>query len=229
MTHQVAWLMLTPEKVVMNGSAREAARRTTSAHNLKQVGLALHNYLQHRESFPPAATLDRLGRPVYGWQALILPEMAHAEIHDRIDFGLPWDDPRNAAPYQTPIMEYLRPGIDLEKDTSGYALSHIAGNASVLGGTGLRTSRDMTDGDSNTIMAGEVKSNFKPWGDPTNWRDPALGINRVANGFGSPAPGGAHFLFVDGSVRFLKEKIDPGVLKALSTPSGGEKVVPDQY
>lgn len=74
-----------------------------------------------------------------------------------------------------------------------------------------------------------MKSNFKPWGDPTNLRDPALGINRVASGFGSIAPGGANFLFVDGSVHFLKDKIDSRVLKLLGTPAGGEKVSSDEY
>jgi prepilin-type processing-associated H-X9-DG protein len=78
-------------------------------------------------------------------------------------------------------------------------------------------------------MGGEVVSHFKAWGDPTNWRDPALGINRSLSGFGSPAPGGANFLMVDGSVRFLKDNIDLRVLKALSTPAGGEKVSSDEY
>ncbi len=34
---------------------------------------------------------------------------------------------------------------------------------------------------------------------------------------------------VDGSVRFLKNSIDPSVLKALSTPAGGEQVNSDEY
>ena len=38
-------------------------------------------------------------------------------------------------------------------------------------------------------MAGEVAGDFKPWGDPTNWRDPALGINRSPEGFGGPLSG----------------------------------------
>jgi prepilin-type processing-associated H-X9-DG protein len=89
--------------------------------------------------------------------------------------------------------------------------------------------KEVTDGESNTLMAGEVKSRFKPWGDPTNWRDPSLGINRSPDGFGGPFEGGASFLFVDGSVRFIKNTIDPSVLKALSTPQGGERVSSEQY
>ena len=34
---------------------------------------------------------------------------------------------------------------------------------------------------------------------------------------------------VDGSVRFIKNTVDPKVLKALSTPAGGETLSSDQY
>ena len=87
----------------------------------------------------------------------------------------------------------------------------------------------MTDGTGNTVMAGEVVSRFKPWGDPLNWRDPALGVNRSPDGFGSPFVGGANFLFVDGSVQFIKNTIALRVLEALGTPKGGERISPEQY
>jgi prepilin-type processing-associated H-X9-DG protein len=227
-THQVGWL-LTSDRLIASDSMG-AAWRALSTNNLKQIGLALHQYLEKHESFPPAGTFDQHGRPLHGWQAMILPFMEfQAELHNRIEFGVPWNDVRNAAPYRTPVTQYLRPPIDQTKDAAGYALSHYAGNVSMLGGSVSRTLRDVSDGGSDTIMAGEVVSNFKPWGDPTNWRDPALGIDRSPHGFGSPSPGGANFLFVDGSVRFLKDRTDPSVLKALSTPAGGEKVSPAEY
>ena len=47
------------------------------------------------------------------------------------------------------------------------------------------------------------------------------------NHFWSVHPGGAHFAFADGSVRFLKYSADP-ILPALATRAGGESVaVPD--
>jgi hypothetical protein len=85
--------------------------------------------------------------------------------------------------------------------------------------------QDITDGMANTLLVGEVNAEFKPWGHPVNWRDPARGINRSPQGFGgTPYASGAQFSMADGSVRFVSERIHPDVLRALSTPAGGEEI-----
>ncbi|MGE3821357.1 MAG: DUF1559 domain-containing protein [Isosphaeraceae bacterium] len=48
-------------------------------------------------------------------------------------------------------------------------------------------------------------------------------------GFRSQHPGGVNFLFTDGSVKFLKQTINTGVYRALSTRSNGEVVSADAY
>jgi prepilin-type processing-associated H-X9-DG protein len=228
--HQVGWLINSPEPLVEGGGgARSAARRAQSTNNLKQIGLALHNYHGEFGTFPPSAAFDRIGRPLHSWQAMILPYLERKDLFDRIHFAIPWDDPHNAEAYRTEFYVYQIPGITNTKDANGYALSHLAGNVHLLGGDARWTMKDVTDGEANTVMAGQVVSRFKPWGDPTNWRDPALGINRSPEGFGSPFAGGANFLFVDGSVHFIKDTIDPRVLEALGTPKGGERVSSEQY
>jgi prepilin-type processing-associated H-X9-DG protein len=85
------------------------------------------------------------------------------------------------------------------------------------------TFASITDGPANTILAGEINSNFTPWGHPVNWRDPAKGLNQVPDGFGGPpSRNGVTFLMADGSVRFLHNRTSPEVLKALSTPAAGD-------
>ena len=77
-------------------------------------------------------------------------------------------------------------------------------------------------------VAGEVKAEFKPWGSPTNWRDPQIGLNKSPHGFGGPWKGGiTNLMMADGSVRPIHEDIDPVVLKALSTPAAGDEVKSD--
>ena len=104
-------------------------------------------------------------------------------------------------------------------------LSHYSVNSRVMHGNFALRREDVKDGLSNTIMGGEVNANFRPWGDPVNWRDPAVGLGKSPDGFGGPWKSGVtQFLFMDGSVRALSNDIDPQVLKALSTPAGGEDV-----
>jgi prepilin-type processing-associated H-X9-DG protein len=228
-THQLGWLVSSNEPWVVSGSgARGAAARSMSTNNLKEIGLALHAYHQQHDSFPPGGTFDRQGRPLASWQAMILPYLEQSELYKRIDFSIPWNDPRNTPVFQTLIHPYLRPFVTPEKNAAGYALSHYAANVHMLGGDTPWSLFVVSDGTANTLLVGEVMTGLKPWGDPTNWRDPGLGLNQNPNGFGSPSPG-ANFLMVDGSVRFIKNSVDPEVLKALSTPAGHEKIDSDQY
>jgi prepilin-type processing-associated H-X9-DG protein len=94
----------------------------------------------------------------------------------------------------------------------------------------------VTDGLSNTLMVGEHGS--RAW--PATWvgavpgasRNMALVVgsaNRVPNSvpnydedFGSFHPGGANFVFCDGSVKPISDEIDLIAFQALATRAGGE-------
>lgn len=56
-------------------NVRPAAYRSQCKNNLKQIGLALHNYHDEYQAFPPAYTVDADGKPLHSWRTLILPYM----------------------------------------------------------------------------------------------------------------------------------------------------------
>lgn len=66
--------------------AREAARRTQCKNNLKQLGLALHNYESTHRTFPPGS----LGFPfVWSAQAQLLPYVDQANLQNLLIFSVP--------------------------------------------------------------------------------------------------------------------------------------------
>lgn len=70
-------------------AAREAARRSQCNNNLKQIGLALHNYHDTYKCFPPGYLYrGALGDPNWGWMVFILPFMEQQPLYDQLDPGL---------------------------------------------------------------------------------------------------------------------------------------------
>lgn len=76
-------------------AAREAARRVQCSNNLKQIGLAIHNYETARNGIPPLRNRDEnaASYPEYtqtiSWRGRILPFLDERELYEKVDFSLP--------------------------------------------------------------------------------------------------------------------------------------------
>src|SRR5262249_3540753 len=103
--------------------AREAARKTQCKNNLKQIGIALHNYHDVHNVLPPAylylpggggqqgppdPTNGDAG-PGWAWGMLILPQMEQTNLHDAFNVNLPSWDPTNATAARTTLPVYNCP------------------------------------------------------------------------------------------------------------------------
>jgi prepilin-type N-terminal cleavage/methylation domain-containing protein len=76
--------------------AREAARRSQCKNNLKQMGLALHNYHDTFKVFPFGKGASYAGSPAYArWSqhAMILPYVDQANLYNALDFNFPPETP----------------------------------------------------------------------------------------------------------------------------------------
>jgi len=224
--HQVTWMATTDEGFFQPHRSR--SHGFNSKTNLKIIGLAQHNYHDYHQQFA-TSTFAKDGSAWHSLQTYLLPYADEARLYDQIDLDVPWSHPDNAELFRKEIPVYLNPGIDNKPNPDQLAPSHYASNIRVLSPNRNVSFKEIPDGSSTTILMGEVPSNFKAWADPTNLRDPARRINQSPSGFGSPFEGGVHFLFADGTIRFISESIDPKVLKALATPRGGEEIDDDAY
>jgi prepilin-type N-terminal cleavage/methylation domain-containing protein/prepilin-type processing-associated H-X9-DG protein len=90
-------------------AAREAARRSQCTNNMKQVGIALHNYHDTHKRFPPRAVFGDGNTPNpqlpyhHTWLTMILPFMEQGALYDSTDM--------NAPAFGQPIMSALVPGL----------------------------------------------------------------------------------------------------------------------
>ncbi len=89
--------------------AREAARRSQCKNNMKQIGLALHNYHDVHRAFPPGwlgvmnGVQDAEGESGFAWSTMLLPYMDQAPLYQQMNFALPMD----VAPNRFLVRQYL--------------------------------------------------------------------------------------------------------------------------
>jgi hypothetical protein len=234
--------------------ARQAATRMRSINNLKQIGLAFHNFHSVYNCFPPAVIVGPDGKPWHSWRVLILPYIEQADLFNQYDFSQPWDSEKN--------RNLLDKMPDVYRDTvHGDERSQYTHYAAITGedrapfaskgpqqkdarmvpmdkGLGIQT---FTDGTSNTVLVTPVDPARKiPWTKP---EDIVVGprypddydIFGKSNGIAAPYNLGsrksgapcAPFLIADGSVRVVSKDINKMVLAALLTRNGGEVISAD--
>jgi prepilin-type N-terminal cleavage/methylation domain-containing protein/prepilin-type processing-associated H-X9-DG protein len=87
-------------------SAGPAARRTQCLNNIRNIALALINYKEAYQVFPPAYTVDANGKPLHSWRTLILPFLDEKLLYQKIDLSKPWNDPVNSKLGETYLSTY---------------------------------------------------------------------------------------------------------------------------
>jgi prepilin-type N-terminal cleavage/methylation domain-containing protein/prepilin-type processing-associated H-X9-DG protein len=90
-------------------SAREAARRAQCVNNLKQLGLAMHNYHDVNNALPLGRTLQVGTYRPFSQQARILQFMEQNNVFNSLNFSLSSYDPANATGGATSVSSFLCP------------------------------------------------------------------------------------------------------------------------
>jgi prepilin-type N-terminal cleavage/methylation domain-containing protein len=122
--------------------AREAARRSQCKNNLKQMGLALHNYHETYVCFPPGGVALPTNTTVtsIGWGICLLPGLDQGILYNRYNSNVPVDNAANISVRQMKVPAYncpsdvnagtlVTPGSGTPNGT--YAMSSYRANAGV--------------------------------------------------------------------------------------------------
>jgi hypothetical protein len=209
-------LRLTDREVAQAQAQVQALQlRAQSQNNLRQIGIALHNYRSSHGHFPPATVTGPDGRPLYSWRVELLPFLGHAQLYRRLRRDLPWDHPDNKKLLAKVPAVFALPGAKATDQTHYQAV--VGPGAAFEGKKGV-TIASFTDGTSNTLMVVETAQ-------PVHWAAPGdlaftpgkpLALGAARSGFNG--------LMADGTTHFFPANLDPMVLTALCTRAGGEVV-----
>lgn len=181
--------------------AREAARRTQCKSNLKQIGIALHNYHDTNGSFPPffidwSGNSGRIADSDKGanWLVFLLPQLEQGNLYEQWDFNIP----ANQNPGRSVELSVLKCPTDPQSDGvhcsyagGGWARGNYGMNVSPCqhgvgdgGGVGAANHvvrfRDITDGTSTTVAVDELRGGLNEHDLRGSWAMPGLGSGTAA-------------------------------------------------
>ena len=205
-----------------------------SLNNLKQIGLAMHNFHDVHKHFPPAVIYGPDGKPWHSWRVLILPFVGQVTLYHKYRFDEPWDGPHNKALLDSVPPVYRDPVHPGSKDAfTHYAAITGPGTAFPLeprkpvnfvpnpAGLSAATTSigDIRDGTSNTVLVGSISPDRKiPWTKPEDvpWSDAFPG-SASRGSFATPhkfeGRPAAVFLRADGSASMERADLDLAALR----------------
>jgi hypothetical protein len=218
---------LDPKLVV--GALAEMNRvtaRTQSQNNLKEMGLAMHNFHSAFNGFPGGAICDAKGKPLLSWRVAILPFVEEVDLYGQFKLDEPWDSDHNKKLLARMPRVYRIPGDPATARNETY-YRVFTGNGTIFppknfrnGPTTIGTRlTDIPDGTSNTFLVVEA-GEAVPWTKPDEL---AYDADKPLPKLG-PTGEGFNAVFADGSAHFLPKTVSEKTLRALVTAAGGETI-----
>lgn len=196
-----------------------SSARIQSSNNLKQIGIALHNYHDVNGVLPAAAIVDKKGKPLLSWRVAILPYIEQDNLYRQFKLDEPWDSPHNIKLSKTVVKVYQLPYGEQKPGITHYR-AFVGNGAAFDPIQGLKLA-DFLDGTSNTMLAFEAAEGV-PWTKPDDIEfDPKKPMLKHLR-FADNKP--CMILFTDGSVRAVSTKLKDEVLKLIIQRDDGMAV-----
>lgn len=133
-------------------AARESARRMGCQNNLKQIGLAVHNYQQSQRHLPPpnaGATFQQLGSTF----VLLLPYLEEGNLYAEYDLEKSVVNPDNLRVTGSPVATYTCPSMSLPRSVPAEECGEVLAPGSYMIST-------RTEYSSNKVARGEIDGAF---------------------------------------------------------------------
>jgi hypothetical protein len=196
------------------GKAQDAARRSEDMNNLKQIGIAMHNYHDVYRSLPVKADQKQ---SQLSWRVHILPFVDQKPLYEQFRLNEPWNSTHNMQLVNRMPEVYRRPGSNAGPGKTCYV--GISGPGGLMENGGGTRFAQVIDGTSNTILVTEVLDHAAvTWTRPVDYVYDRNNPTRDLGGWN----GGFHALLCDSTVRFLSQNINPQTLLNLFQMNDGK-------
>jgi hypothetical protein len=211
---------------LLNEQDRAKLAKRERIDQIRNVGLAMHNFESTFRGFPRAYSVDRNGKPLLSWRVHILPFIEQDKLYQQFRLDEPWDSEHNRALIdQMPEIYVFDPATPAGK-TSLVGVGGKSGMINTLNnprrpgtpvGTGFGS---IIDGSSNTIMLIDIGAeNAVEWTRPTEFEPTPAMLQKIL------AQEEILMVLGDGSVQRIRQgAISLETLKAGMTMNGGELV-----
>jgi prepilin-type N-terminal cleavage/methylation domain-containing protein/prepilin-type processing-associated H-X9-DG protein len=177
--------------------AREAARRTQCKNNMKQLGLAMHNYHDTFRVFPPGwiavdpatnAQSAHEGISGFGWGTMLLPQIDQSPLYNQLNLNLAINDPANLPHIKTILPAFVCPSDiapeqtwEIEEEGSpGTVLAELA-TANYIAAFGT----EELHGCENAPGTAPVTAQGQCIGDGTMYHNSRIGVRDITDGTSS--------------------------------------------
>lgn len=199
--------------------ASEAAQRSQSKNNLKQLMLAVHNYHDVYGHFPQSAITGPDGQTKHSWRVALLPFLEERDLYEQYKLDQPWDSPANMQVLARMPAVFRHPSEKAGTTTACYY--GLTGPDTAMGDGEAKTGfRDVRDGTSNTVFVVEAKRTI-PWTKP---EDIPVSTGGALPAFGGFSTDGFHAGLCDGSSRYFLNSIDRTLLGNLINRRDGNAI-----
>lgn len=179
----------------------EETARTNATNNLRQIGLAMHNFNDANNALPAAAICDKKGKPLLSWRVAILPYVDQNELYKQFKLDEPWDSEHNKKLIEKMPKIYALPDAKADGKTHYRVFTGNGAGFDLI--QSYRLPQDFPDGTSNTCMVVESAEAVE-WTKPEDFeydpkKDPRKGLRWVADV--------TLVAIFDGSVRTISKKM----------------------
>lgn len=182
---------------------------------LREIVVALHNWHQEHDAFPPVASYAADGKPLLSWRVHLLPYLGHQELYKQFRLNEPWDSPHNVSLLPKLPECYRLPQYGRQAPWGGTFYQLIVGPGAVfeIGKQATLPQIDARGRTSSTIILG-IALEAVPWTKPADlvFEDKqTLALGKVMRHAPTPIaglllwrdyePGSCRIAFADGSTR----------------------------